>query len=409
MIKKTTLCALPWKSIATSPSGVFRVCCNSLFDNKITNKEGKYFKIGVDNISKVINEESIVKLRKQMLLGEEPDICRRCFNEEKNGIFSARQSANKLWGIDDIKNEKTTLKNIKYLDLRLGSLCNLQCIMCNPISSSQWIKDWNKLNRQIFNDNEIQNLKNNINWSKDNKKLLENLYQILPYVKMIYFTGGEPTLLDAHYNLLDLCINENLAKNITLKYNTNLTNIPNRLINLWKNFKTIKLNISLDGVNELNHYIRYPSNWKLIEKNLKKIDIIENINLIRSIHTTVMAYNVFYLPELFDYLKQFNNIRKIPYLNILITPEFMQANILPKKIKNKTIKKINNWLEENKKNKYNEIEKQYFLKIEKLLIYLKNSDYKEELFITFQNETKKLDKLHKIKLETVASIFKGII
>ena len=53
-----------------------------------------------------------------------------------------------------------SLLKIRYLDLRLGSKCNLKCIMCSPHDSSMWVPDWIKLHPQIENES----LKETMQW-----------------------------------------------------------------------------------------------------------------------------------------------------------------------------------------------------------------------------------------------------
>ena len=97
-----------------------------------------------------------------------------------------------------------------------------------------------------------------MNWPT-NEKTWENLMPIIDTVEEIYLTGGEPTLALEQYKLFDRCIELNKAKDIILKYNTNLTNIPPKMIEYWTHFKKIKINASIDGYDQLNRYIRYPN------------------------------------------------------------------------------------------------------------------------------------------------------
>ena len=128
--------------LATNASGNFRVCCNSTpGKNFILKSDNTPYKIYKDNLNDVWNSDTYKNIRRQFLNDERPEICERCFREEDSGIRSARQGWNDQWMFDYEKSETPKL-NAYYLDIRLGNLCNLKCIMCNPYASNQWVKEW---------------------------------------------------------------------------------------------------------------------------------------------------------------------------------------------------------------------------------------------------------------------------
>lgn len=320
-----TFCILPWMHLATSSTGNLRICCNSTpGKNFVTKDDGTVYKIYKDNIQEAWNSKTYQTIRKQMLNGERPEMCARCFKEEDVGIWSTRQAWNIKWKQEKEYTEHTPF-DIQYADIRLGNLCNLKCRMCNPYASNQWTKEWQLIHPDADKE-EIEWLKH-LTWPED-EKTWENLFSIVDSVKEIYLTGGEPTIIKAQYKLLNYCIQNNKAKDITLKYNTNLTNIPKELVDTWKNFKKIKLNCSIDAVGQLDRYIRYPSNWKKIEENF---NIIQSLpNSIIEIHNTVQMYNILRLDEFIKWAKPYNH--KI-YFNILNHPEVLNIRVLPNHLK----------------------------------------------------------------------------
>ena len=128
--------------------------------------------------------------------------------------------------------------------------------------------------------------------------------------------------------MLDYFIDNGTAKNIKLKYNTNLTNVPKHLLDKWKKFKVIQLNCSIDATGALDRYIRYPSDWKTIEKNFNEIRKLDNANI--EIHCTVQIYNILRLQELIEWALPYKH--KI-YFNILNHPEYLNIRCLPKDLK----------------------------------------------------------------------------
>ena len=318
--------------IATNSTGNLRVCCNAVpTKGYIYKSDGNPYKLFRDDINEAWHSKTYKNIRQDFLNGNKPEICERCFREEDAGLKSARQSANEQWGTE-CSMTTTPEMDIRYVDLRLGNLCNLKCRMCNPYSSSIWTKEWNKVvteEEQISQD-EVTRLAQ-LDWpTKD--KTWDNIKEILPSVEMIYFTGGEPTLTLEQMSLLEYCVN-NEYTDIILKYNTNLTNIPERILDLWKNFKKIRINASIDAIGDLNRYIRYPSSWEEITNNL---DILKNIpNVQVGIHTTVQMYNIFDLHNIIAYFKDYNH-----FLNILNHPKHLNIRVLNKKHKQKILNRL---------------------------------------------------------------------
>ena len=204
-----TFCILPWMHLATNASGTLRVCCNSTpGKNFIIRPDGNNYKLFRDDIEQAWNGITYQTIRQQFLDGERPEMCERCFREEDAGVKSARQGANEKWMKNsDAKYNKTAPLNIKYVDLRLGNLCNLKCRMCNPYASNQWLKEWNAItsynHKELDKDERIRLTK--MDWPED-KKTWENLFSIAHTVEEIYLTGGEPTIIKEQHKLLDYFI-----------------------------------------------------------------------------------------------------------------------------------------------------------------------------------------------------------
>jgi len=334
-MKSKTFCVMPWNSLATNASGVYRICCNSTpGKNTIKNEKGEALKIHMHLPSEIWNTYTYTKIRQQMLDGERPEMCSRCFKEEDAGIESARVNWNKKWYKQDKEYKVFEEPDIQYVDLRLGNLCNLKCRMCNPYSSNQWVEEWNKVVTKAelvpnfpINDEESKRL-TNMTWPK-NEKTWKSLIEIANTIEEIYLTGGEPTLAIEQYKLFDILIEQNLTKKIKLKYNTNLTNIPKKMLEYWEHFKKIQINASIDAFGELNRYIRYPTAWSSVEKNISRFVEMPNVEV--QLHCTVQTYNILNLSDLFNWMKKYKTIKL--YLNILNHPRSLNIQVLPKELK----------------------------------------------------------------------------
>jgi organic radical activating enzyme len=66
---------------------------------------------------------------------------------------------------------------------------------------------------------------------------LKQVEKEMEHVDKIYFTGGEPTLIKAHWNLLQKFIDSGHAHHISLDYNTNASSIRDEYFQIWSKFK----------------------------------------------------------------------------------------------------------------------------------------------------------------------------
>lgn len=324
-----TFCILPWMHMATNASGNLRVCCNSTpGKNYVTRDNGRPYKISDPDAGDYWNSPVMTTIRSQLLSGERPEMCERCFREEDAGLESARERWNKNWWQEqDWKVEAEP--RIRYFDIRLGNLCNLKCRMCNPFASNQWIDEWGMVERSLPAD-EAERLAK-MDWFEGDQTW-DNIFEYADTIEEIYLTGGEPTLAVSQYRLFDRLIEAGLAKRIRLKYNTNMTNIPDRMVEYWQHFKRIKINASIDALGDLNRYIRFPTAWSSVERQLdifQQMRDADRCNL--QVHITVQIYNIHYLPEILEYLTQ----RGIPdiYLNILNHPRYLNVRVLTPELK----------------------------------------------------------------------------
>jgi molybdenum cofactor biosynthesis enzyme MoaA len=270
------------------------------------------------------NSETYATIRKQLLNNERPGMCTRCFREEDSGIRSARQAWNHKWQQDENYNESAPF-DIKYVDLRLSNLCNLKCRMCNPYASNMWVKEWASVEHAL-EPSEYERL-SRMDWP-EREKTWENLFAIAHTVEEIYLTGGEPTVIKEQKRLLDYFIDNGTAKDIRLKYNTNLVKVPAWLLEKWRHFKRVQLNCSIDATGDLDHYIRFPSKWSTVLKNFEYIRTLDNADI--EIHCTVQMYNILRLNDFIEWAKPYEH--KI-YFNILNHPEYLNIRVLPNKLK----------------------------------------------------------------------------
>ena len=130
------------------------------------------------------------------------------------------------------------------------------------------------------------------------------------------------------------------AKNCVLRYNSNGLELPDKLFSLWSHFKEVKFNFSIDAVGVRNEYIRYPTSWDTVVKNLDILDKTPD-NITVNIACAIQALNVMHLPDLVEW-KEHQNYKKInlpPYgagligTHLVYLPSYLNVRVLPEHIK----------------------------------------------------------------------------
>lgn len=386
MISKT-FCILPWIHLSTRPNGHMRVCCTANASSAGVTNDKKYggeigilkedngcpSNLGKHDLISSWNNAYMKNIRLMMLRGEIPPSCSKCFVEEKAGHLSKRNWETAYWTkkldlkklLNETKKDGSVPPNIYYVDLRMGTKCNLKCIMCSPHDSSMWVEDWKKLYPRIKNKSlkELCNWEEgsggggSYTWHKDNPKFWDQLYDQIPNMKQLYFAGGEALIIDQHYKLLEEVVNRGYSNQIELRYNSNGIYIPQKLFDLWDKFYHVRFHFSIDSISSMNDYIRWPPNWDKVVKNLWLLDKTKD-NIEITIACAVQALNIYYIPDLIKWKLQqkFKKINPYPLgaglinFHFVYHPAFLNVKILPYWFKVKVEEKYEEfykWLEKN--------------------------------------------------------------
>jgi len=379
-----TFCILPWIHFATRPNGDMRLCCSANASGAgenhtvglVKNEKGQPANFGRETPMSAWNNEYMKDVRLTMLEGKIPASCSKCIAEESKGVASKRIWETGSWmedGIDvedlieQTKEDGTVPEKLVYLDLRLGHTCNLKCVMCSPHDSSQWVAD----HKKIYPLFQAKELKEQMSWDRKdfNNKWHENpdfwkeMYAQIPNLKQVYFAGGEPLMIREHKWFLEEIIRQGYADKILVRYNTNGLLVDDEIIELWKKFKKVKVGFSIDAVEDRNWYIRYPSDWDTIERNLHKLDNTPD-NIQVSIATAIQILNIKHLAD-FAKWKITQNFKKINLENtvggiqagggifnmhLLYIPTFLSIRLLPPEDKaevRRSFAELANWLHSN--------------------------------------------------------------
>ena len=313
-----TICMLPWISIEASPTGTARPCCLAREDI-----------VGIDlrqhTLEDAYKSEYMQTLRQQMRAGERPATCKLCWDEEAAGRDSkrihSRVRLKELYPQVDWAND--TPDQLWFVDLKLGNICNLKCRICGSWSSSKWAAEELDYMPKGFNKKEhiaYKWLKQG-KWPEESPAFWDNLRQLLPHIKYFEFTGGEPWMIQEHWDLLKYAVETGDSKHIDIHYNTNATQSLGQRTEVWKHFGRVDIAFSVDNVGDRFEYERYGANWEKANDIIAMTHFTRDIdcpNITTQLCFTVNIQNVYYLDELLAWAdtQKFNSI----YFNMMHSP-----------------------------------------------------------------------------------------
>ena len=397
-------CSHLFTALSFDQRGQVRVCCNNYEVPK--DEDGNPISITDKDFSMVksLNSDVHTRIRKNILADKQDPGGIRCWQTEHNGAESYRTIWNNtlangfhkdimVESMDDDGYVRDPY--VTFLDFTMGNKCNLICRMCNIDNSNLWEKESKLLYNEDFN---IPTR----NVSVDDRFLSDDFFtKNFLYLKQVNFLGGEPLIIKEHSDFLRQCIKHNIAKNITLFYTTNLTVVKDELFDLWSEFKHIYLGVSIDGYNEVDDYIRYPSKWDKIEKNIEKVSgWKQELNMDLQIHSTFQALNVLNYDKLLEWVYSLGDLGfwRLPFSNWVTYPNWYDCRVLSDDLKDMGIERITKFIDSKKDIKWDAGEEQWLGILKSNLVTLKETLDDKEAVLKFKVYTKKLDRNRKLHI-----------
>jgi sulfatase maturation enzyme AslB (radical SAM superfamily) len=275
------------------------------------------------------NDNRFQNLRQAFLDGKQPKECQSCWDEEAAGISSFRLSFCETKEINTEGLEFTPVAKIgpKSIDFKLNNVCNLKCRICGPQASSTFLKEYQEQYNIKIEDGAYW-LSSKI-LGTSNEDVIKEWAQDLIHLEI---TGGEPMASPENIKILELLINSGHAEHITILLNTNGTLYNKKFVDLLIKFKEVTLCISVDDLGRRLEYERYPTEWTVVQENIKKFISLkeENKNIFLTLCPTVSIFNIYYLS---DYLEWAKTMNIFTYYNILHYPPSHSVKNLPDKLK----------------------------------------------------------------------------
>lgn len=338
----------PFTGLATREDGAVKVCCRSAPVGFIQDQ----------SLEDIWNNDTMKEVRRQVLCGERPDVCKPCFDLEDQGVESLRQrhingvipeARINLYpnALSSLRTDYTMPFEFPTMEIKLNNLCNLKCRMCNPLDSTSW-QDWDQVKPFYEKENNylvptvaklVRKPGQYIGPFDDTDKWWNSFEKLLPYFKRVEFAGGEPLMDPQHYRILDML--KPYAKNIEIKYATNGTTLGIKggrtIHDYWPYFKSIAVNVSLDGIGDVYNYIRGNGDFSEVETNIREIQKIPNVSRVVGAFTA-QAGNILQAAECIDYF--INSMNIVFYSHRVSYPNLLSAQVLPTALKDLAVKRL---------------------------------------------------------------------
>jgi len=334
-------CILPWVSLETSPIGTVRPCC--LAEEEIVDSHSVKFNLASANLDTVQNSEYMYQLRQEFLAGQRPATCRKCWTEEDAGRTSKRMHT-----LDRLKHmipdEPWThhARPLMFLDLKLGNICNLKCRICGSWSSSAFAtEELTHIPDPAFRKSSFhyQMLRQGA-WPKENRTFWDQIDGMLDQIRYIEFTGGEPFMIQEHFDMLQGMVDRGIAGQVEIHYNTNGTHYPQRAETIWQHFRTVEIAFSIDDLADRFEYQRTNAVWSEVVNNLDRFRWLRSVNknIQLQVCSTVNIFNVWHLEGLAEWidLQDFDFI----YWNMLHEARYFSIASLPQSAKDLAARRL---------------------------------------------------------------------
>jgi sulfatase maturation enzyme AslB (radical SAM superfamily) len=338
----------PFTGIATREDGAIKICCRSQPIGWIQK----------ETLEEAWNNNAIKEVRRQVLNDERPDVCKPCFDLEDQGVESLRQrhiagvipeARINLYpnALDTLEVDYSMPFEFPTMEIKLNNLCNLKCRMCNPLDSTSW-KDWDQVTKFYKKENnyliptveKLVNLPGQYIGPFDNSDNWWNSFEkLLPFFRRVEFAGGEPLMDPYHYKILDKLAQ--YGNQIELKYATNGTKVGigngRTIHNYWPKFKSIAVNVSIDGIHDVYEYIRGNGKFSQVEENVKVFKSFPNVSRVVGAFT-VQANNIMQIDKVIDYF--INTMGIVFYSHRVNYPMALSAQVLPPELKAQVVARL---------------------------------------------------------------------
>lgn len=280
MTKK--FCIIPWHEGFINTVGTYGLCCKE-------NSDYNPHKVPINQpLDAYWNSDYMRKTRLAFVNGDALPQCQVCWTDEDSGKISMRNRRNQRYlGEPEPAFDSPAVADLlantgadghlsrapRAFNLSVGTVCQLRCIQCSPSYSRSIIKDYQKLGwaDSFKTRRDPDTFDITLDQLDMDQHLWPMLQDVADTVEWLQITGGEPTMSRPLLKFLRWCVDQGLARNISVLIATNAVNIKPEFVAVMREFKMCIWHFSVDGYGELDEYIRWPTNWAKKERIIQEL------------------------------------------------------------------------------------------------------------------------------------------
>jgi MoaA/NifB/PqqE/SkfB family radical SAM enzyme len=161
-------------------------------------------------------------------------------------------------------------------------------------------------------------------WENEDAFIFGEVLRNAANINRIYITGGEPFLMEKVAEIIDYLI-ESRNTHITLEFSTNCTKLNTQILRKLSMFKAVRLDLSVDGIEEVHEYIRFPIKWHVLDRNIRMMKDLPNA--IFCVTPVIQIYNALNLTNLCRYADEMG--MGFALSNMVQYPDQLRLSLMP--------------------------------------------------------------------------------
>lgn len=263
------------------------------------------------------------QIKNDLLSGIQSPSCDRCWKIEASGQQSRRQQENAFLDyklnrdLSKIQQdcEQGLATTILY-QITTSNLCNQACVTCNSMFSSKWAEVERKMGltpKKLF--------------------LIDTEHLDIDYknAQRIELLGGEPLFDPNTVEIFNQLLKHNNTNCMVSLVTNGSIELSPLLKDLCSQFTNLNICVSIDGIESVFEYMRWPTNWHTVIENLAQYkQVCKNL----SVSYTISSVNALY----YDQTVAWFEAQQLPYNhNMVYTPSWLSLATAPVQLKQRLI------------------------------------------------------------------------
>ena len=397
--KPKLFCVMPFHHINIKNEGKLSACW------RYPDWVGDFTK---DTLKETWNGERLRQVRKDLLSGVKHESCKSCWDLERSGARSLRQST---WYMYDYVNWNEVKENVddegyypldkmRSIEIRFDNICNLMCRHCSPTYSSVWEQVVKKEPELMEEMKKVGTFRLYDDHMSLTQEIIDEVVELSPNLREVMITGGEPLYHEKHYGFLERLTAE--AHHISLQYNSNFSTLNYKgksILDMWRKFEKVGVRVSLDAYPDIYDYVRVGGNLPVAEENIKKAQELPNMSLSCTLTTSLLN-----ITRIVDIAKYYYSLNTQFHTSLVQYPRALNPKLLPNELKEKVtaewqaFSQDSSWM-----SMYTPAFNENFLRRmnmfgNNVINYMNGEDWHDEYWHEFVNYSNAQDRYHKTNI-----------